>query len=43
MGGFPRVCVLGNCGEGGKDFHKEVTLKLTEFGRSSRMFIGGEC
>lgn len=26
-----------------KTFIKEVTLKLTEFGRSSRMFIGGEC
>ena len=25
-----------------KTFIKEVTLKLTEFGRS-RMFIGGEC
>lgn len=22
MEGFPRVCVWGNCGEGGKDFHK---------------------
>lgn len=41
MGGTPRVCVLGNCGEGGKDFHKGG--RLTEFGRSSRMFIGGEC